>query len=228
MFKKLAIIKELGYNPSSILDIGAYHGNWTVEMKNLYPESKYYLFEANSYEELDMLKEDSNNIIYQKTILNNKVEEIEWYENKTTGDSFLREKSVLYSDTKPQKRESIDLDTIINRDGILKEDKNIFIKIDCQGSEIPIIRGLTSILDRTDFIMIEMPLFGQYNENTPTFLEHINFMDSIGFIIYDIMDEHYINYFNMQVDILFISKNHKFNIDVEEQLKANLNIMELK
>lgn len=228
MFKKLAIIKELGYNPSSILDIGAYYGNWTVEMKNLYPESKYYLFEANSYEELDKLKEDKNNIIYQNTILNNKVEEIEWYENKTTGDSFLREKTVLYTDTKPQKRESIDLDTIIKRDGILKEEKNIFIKIDCQGAEIPIIKGLTSILNRTDFIMIEMPLFGQYNENTPTFLEHINFMDSIGFIIYDIMDEHYINYFNMQVDILFISKNHKFNIDVEEQLKTNLNIMELK
>jgi FkbM family methyltransferase len=195
MFRKIGVIKELGYNPSSILDIGAYKGLWTRKMKKLYPESKYYLFEANSYSELDMLKEDINNIIYQNTVLNDKVEEIEWYENKFTGDSFCKEKSVLYMETKPIKRETIDLDTIIKRDDILKDDGNIFVKIDCQGAEIPILKGMNSILKRTDFIVLEIPLFGQYNENVPSFLEHIQFMDSIGFIIYDILEEHYINHF---------------------------------
>ena len=63
-----------------------------------------------------------------------------------------------------------------------------------------------------------MPLFGQYNEGVPNFLEHIKFMDSIGFITFDIVDKQYINGFNMQIDMLFISKNHKMNETVQTKL----------
>ena len=73
-------------------------------------------------------------------------------------------------------------------------------------------------MDKTDFIILEIPLFGQYNEGVPNFLEHIAFMNTIGFVIYDIVDNHYINNFNMQVDVAFINKNHKFNSIVNELL----------
>lgn len=73
-------------------------------------------------------------------------------------------------------------------------------------------------MKKTDFIILEIPLFGQYNENVPSFIEHINFMNEIGFITYDIVDNHYINGFNMQVDVLFINKNHNFNTIVNELL----------
>ena len=43
-------------------------------------------------------------------------------------------------------------------------------------------------------------------------------MDSIGFVPYDILDNHYINGFNMQIDMLFINKNDKFNNLVNELL----------
>ena len=43
-------------------------------------------------------------------------------------------------------------------------------------------------------------------------------MDSIGFQPYDIVDNHYINNFNMQVDMLFINKNHSFVVDVQHKL----------
>ena len=60
---------------------------------------------------------------------------------------------------------------------ILRNEKNIFIKIDCQGAEIPILKGSEKILSRTDFIVIEMPLFGQYNEGVPNFLEQTSLKD---------------------------------------------------
>jgi hypothetical protein len=66
---------------------------------------------------------------------------------------------------------------------------------------------------------LEIPLFGQYNERAPNFLEHMIFMDSIGFTTYDIVDNHYINNFNMQVDVLFINKNHEFHYTVNELIK---------
>jgi len=209
MFDKLISIKDKGYYPDTILDIGAHHGNWTNSMRSIYNDSKYYLFEGIEYHELN--KFSNTNIKVYNVLLNDKIELVDWYEMKNTGDSIFKEKSYHFKNCEPIKRETIDLNTHILQNNILKDSKNILIKIDCQGAEIPILKGATSILEKTDFIILEIPLFGQYNEGVPNFLEHISFMDSIGFITYDIIDTHYINGFNMQVDVLFINKNHKFN-----------------
>jgi len=217
MFDKINILKSKGYFPDTILDIGAHHGTWTNSMKQIYNDSKYYLFEAIEYDELNKFKNDSK-ITLHNVVLNDKIEQVNWYQMKNTGDSIFREKTHHFTNCEIIKRETIDLNTYILHNDILKEAKNILIKIDCQGAEIPILKGSTSILNKTDFIILEMPLFGQYNEGVPNFLEHITFMDSIGFTVYDIIDNHYINNFNMQVDVLFINKNHQFNIIVNELL----------
>jgi hypothetical protein len=137
---------------------------------------------------------------------------------KNTGDSIFKEKTHYFNNCEVIKRGTIDLNTYLLQNDILQKSKNILIKIDCQGAEIPILKGSTLILEKTDFIILEIPLFGQYNEGVPSFLEHISFMDSIGFVTYDIIDNHYFNNFNMQVDVLFINKNHKFNNIVNELL----------
>jgi FkbM family methyltransferase len=217
MFDKLVRIKNNGYYPDAILDIGAHHGNWTNSMKDIYSNSKYFLFEGINYPELNQFN-NNNRIKVFNVLLNDKVEEVSWYEMKNTGDSFFKEKTHHFKNCEPIKRYTIDLNTHILQNNILQEAKNILIKIDCQGAEIPILKGASSILEKTDFIILEIPLFGQFNEGVPNFLEHISFMDSIGFITYDIVDSHYINGFNMQVDVLFINKNHNFNNIVNELL----------
>jgi len=217
MFDKIRLLKEKGYFPDAILDIGAHHGNWTNSMKQIYNDSKYYLFEGIDYSELNQFKNDNNVKIYN-ILLNDKIEEVNWYQMKNTGDSIFKEKTHHFNNCEVIKRATIDLNTCILISNILQNSKNILIKIDCQGAEIPILKGATSILEKTDFIILEIPLFGQYNEGVPNFLEHIAFMNTIGFIIYDIVDNHYINNFNMQVDVLFINKNHKFNTIVNELL----------
>jgi FkbM family methyltransferase len=217
MFDRINVLKQKGYYPDTILDIGAHHGDWTNNMKQIYNDSKFYLFEAIDYMELNRFQNDKTVKIYN-VLLSDKIENLDWYEMKNTGDSIFREKSHHFMNCKPIKKETFDLNTHILRNNLLQESKNILIKIDCQGAEIPILKGSTSILEKTDFIILEIPLFGQYNEGVPNFLEHITFMNSIGFTTYDIVDNHYINGFNMQIDVLFINKNHKFNDVVNELL----------
>ena len=214
MFSKLSKLKNNGYSPDTILDIGAHHGNWTTSMKSIY-NCKYYLFEAIDYAELNQFQ-NSNDVQVYNVVLNDKVEEVEWFQMKNSGDSMFREKTHYYDNCEIMKRKTIDLDSFIAQKNILQDSKNILMKIDCQGAEIPILKGSTTILKKTDFIILEIPLFGQYNEKVPTFLEHIRFMDTIGFVPYDIIENHYINGFNMQIDIIFINKNHKFNTIVNE------------
>ena len=169
------------------------------------------------YSELNQFSNDKKIKVYN-VILNDKIEEVNWYQMKNTGDSIYKEKTHYFNNCEIIKRQTIDLNTLIVENNILQESKNILIKIDCQGAEIPILKGASSILNKTDFIILEIPLFGQYNQGVPTFLKHIEFMDSIGFVTYDILESHYINHFNMQVDVLFINKNHKFNTIVNELL----------
>jgi FkbM family methyltransferase len=222
MFNKIIFLKNKGYYPDTIIDIGAHHGLWTNSMKTIFENSKYYLFEANNHLELNQFDNDENVKVFN-VLLNDKIDKVNWYQMKKTGDSIFKEKTSYFENCEIIERETIDLNTYILQNdflqnNILQESKNILIKIDCQGAEIPILKGATSILEKTDFIILEMPLFGQYNEGVPNFLEHISFMNSIGFIIYDIIDNHYINNFNMQVDVLFINKNHNLNNVVNELL----------
>lgn len=217
MFDRLSRLKILGYTPSAVLDIGAFIGDWTQSMLEIYPNSDYYLFEANNQEKLDSY---SNNHIhvYKNIILNEKVEEVDWYQTSYTGDSFFKENTLYYRDIKPVKRTTIDLNSFLEREKINLVNEDIFVKIDCQGAEIPILKGCTKILPFTSFILIEMPFFGCYNSNTPNFLEHIRYMDSIGFIPYDITNILYVNDFAMQLDMLFIKKGHKMCDIVQEKL----------
>ena len=94
---------------------------------------------------------------------------------------IFKEKSRSINNCEVIKRETIDLNTFIAEANILQETKNILIKIDCQGAEIPILKGSTSILEKTDFIILEIPLFGQYNEGVSNFLEHITFIITHSF-----------------------------------------------
>ncbi len=211
MFDCIINLKKLGYVPDTILDIGAYHGHWTDTMKTIYPDASYYLFEAIDYPELKRFNNVSNTFVYN-VVLNDKIDTVNWYQMKNTGDSMFREKTHFFNNCEIIKKETIDLNTfILNK----LTSKKILIKIDCQGAEIPILKGASNILKNTDFIIMELPLFGQYNEGVRSFQDHIIFMDSIGFIPYDIMEKHYVNNFVMQIDMMFINKNHNFNTIVD-------------
>ena len=210
MFDKINIIKQKGYSPDVILDIGAHHGNWTNSMLQIFNQSKYYLFEAIDYPELNQFKNNDCIKVFN-ILLNDKIEQVNWYQMKNTGDSMFKEQTHHFNNCEIIQRETIDLNTFLLQNNLLQKETNILIKIDSQGAEIPILKGSTSILEKTNFIILEIPFFGQYNEGGPNFLEHITFMNTIGFVVYDIIDTHYINNFNMQVDILFINKNHNFN-----------------
>jgi hypothetical protein len=102
------ILKRKGYFPDTILDIGAHHGSWTNAMKQIYNDSKYYLFEAINYEELNQFDNDINVKKYN-FLLNDKIEEVNWYQMKNTGDSFFREKTHHFANCEIIKRETIHL-----------------------------------------------------------------------------------------------------------------------
>lgn len=213
MFENIRLLKLLGYEPTLIIDAGAHHGNWTDKVLKIYPDAEYCLFEPIKYEELRRFKKNSS-VRVRNVILNDKKEIVKWYEKRNTGDSMFKEKTVHFEDVVPTERETTTLD-----DELKTDHRNILLKIDCQGAEIPILKGAKNILKYTDFVILEIPFFGEYNVGVGTFLDHIKYMDEIGFVPYDFLETHRLGGFTIQVDVMFINRNHSFNKKVDEKIK---------
>jgi len=203
-------LKRHGFNPKNILDIGAFHGNWTKDVIKIYPYSKYTLIDAIDYINIQRNNNNNNpNLNYTTVLLAECEKNVDWYELKNTGDSMFKENTAYFKNCIPQKKTTTTLD-------ILFKDKQFdLIKIDVQGAEIPVLKGGIDLIKNTSFIILELPFMGQYNSNVPTFLEHIQFMNHIGFIPYDIIETHKHCNVMIQVDIIFIRKNHPLNTTVQ-------------
>lgn len=220
MFARLASLKNKGVIFDTILDIGANRGDWTAECRTIFPNAKYHLFEANNLEVLTGRYQSTPNVsVYLEVILNDKVEQVEWHQNLSTGDSMFKELTHHYANKQPVYRQTQRLDTFT--DALADHVKSVLIKIDCQGAEIPILKGGGKILEKTDFVLLEVPFFGQYNQGVPSFSEHISYMESIGFIVYDILGIQYIKEFTTQCDFLFVRKGHFLSKCVQDCLMTN-------
>lgn len=188
-------LKQIGFTPSSVLDIGAFHGDWTRFTRSVFPYASYTMIEPNNHSQLAYV-----NATLIRELVSSSVGPVQWWSTGGTGDSILRERTHHYVSVTPVTRMTTTLDTLFPTQTF------DFIKIDCQGAELEILKGGKSLLDRTKVVLLECPFAGQYNEGCPSFYEYIRYMDSIGFTPFDISEIHHVQNLTFQVDIIFIRK----------------------
>jgi len=214
--KALQKLKSFGFQPKKILDIGANKGKWTLEIKKkVFPDSDFTLIEAIDYKELEKLSMKYDNINFMNILLDEKEHEVTWYEKRNTGDSLFRENTGYFDDCKELVKNTSTLDLTFN-------DSNLFelIKIDCQGAEIPILKGGKNLVQNATVIILEVPFMGEYNIGVPGFFEHIKYMDEIGYKVFDIIEMHRVQEILIQVDIIFIKKGNVFEKHVDQIIKS--------
>lgn len=199
--KRLTKLKELGFTPRTVLDIGAYIGSWTQMAKNIWPHSNFIMIEANeevapAKAVVALLGRSEGNRAYYST------------QNEfKTGNSIFLEQTSYFKDCKKRILNMQTLDCLV----LKNKWKNIdFVKIDTQGSELEIIVGGLNSVKKTEFILLETQNL-TYNEGAPKTLEVMNKMDELGFTLFDITELHHIPTGEMQgVDMLFARKDSKF------------------
>lgn len=208
-------LKSFGFEPKNILDIGANKGKWTLEIKKkVFPKAEYTLIEAIDYEELDKLSVKHDNINYKNILLDEIERLVTWYEKRNTGDSLFKENTGYFDDCKEIKRSATTLDLVFNKNEVFE-----LIKIDCQGAEIPILKGGNSLVQKSSVIILEVPFMGEYNIGAPNFYEHINYMENIGYRVFDIVELHRVDNILIQIDIIFIKQGHDFENKVDIIIK---------
>jgi hypothetical protein len=86
---------------------------------------------------------------------------------------------------------------------------NNLIKIDAQGAEIKILKGLGKYINNFEVIILVVSVH-EYNKNEPLFDEVILYMKSKNFLLYDIYDLKRLgenNSFLIQFDCVFVRNN---------------------
>ena len=208
-------LKSFGFEPKKILDIGANKGKWSLEIKKkVFPRAEYTLIEAIDYEELEKLRIKYDNINYKNILLDEIEHLVTWYEKRNTGDSLFKENTGYFDDCKEIKRSTTTLDLVFNKNEVFE-----LIKIDCQGAEIPILKGGNRLVQKSSVIILEVPFMGEYNIGAPNFYEHINYMENIGYRVFDIVELHRVDNILIQIDIIFIKQGHDFENKVDIIIK---------
>ena len=119
--------------------------------------------------------------------------------------SYLKENTKYYNDSIKVKKQTYTLDEVTEEVGKSFD----LIKIDTQGSELDIIRGGLSTVQKSSYIIMEVSIL-QYNEGAPLFDEVIEYMSSIGFTNHEIIGEN----IWMDEDTDNLKKGDLFQVDV--------------
>lgn len=199
------------FSPKNILDIGCNVGSWATTAKSYFPSSNITMIDGIHYPGAHEVSRNLNSEYFVE-VLNDKITEVEWFEEKNSGDSMFKERTIYFAHTQPVIKTTTTLDTL------LKDRSYEFIKIDTQGAEIPIMRGGEKIVKTAEVISLEIPFCGQYNLGAPDFKDHIAYMDSIGFEVYDISEIHHFQNYLIQIDIFFVRKGSTILSKVQQTI----------
>jgi len=212
--QRLANLRDLGFRPKVIYDIGAAFGTWTDQTEEIFPNSQFYLFEANR-NKTDFLEKKKHPFFIE--VLGDQEGPTIFYSSKMEGqdgggDSVFRENSTLYSDQncEAQHLQMTRLSSLVKKHQLPQPD---MIKMDVQGAEKIVILGGIDIVAATEIVILETQLI-QYNQGAALFLEIANLMDILGFQIIDLVNVQYIITQScpesmIHLEVMFVRKNSK-------------------
>ena len=192
-------LQNRGVSLKVVFDVGARIGLWSTSVRKVLKSSDFFLFEATEQCREQLSK---SGFKYFINVLSDSEKVVEFYEIGSTGDSYYKEYTSFYQDIKPIEKRAVSLDFLVNTENLPMPD---LIKLDTQGSELDILKGAKKVLRDTSLIYIECPVL-KYNEGAPTLTDYLDFLRKLGFLPYEICEQHFANDILMQVDIMFIKK----------------------
>lgn len=177
----LRCLRNRGYRPKKMIDIGAYHGEWTRMFREIFPNSAVLMIEAQESKRsileicCESLEKEAD---FEIALLGAQDgQEVDFTEmDGGTGSSVFEEGSPFRSREKIRKRVKT-LDVIASEKKFSDAD---FLKLDVQGYELEVLKGAKNVLPNAEVILLECSLI-PINRGCPLIAEVIQFMADNGF-----------------------------------------------
>ncbi len=211
-YVRLEALRNRGFTPKRIVDIGAYEGGFTQMVKEIWPDASVLMIEPNLAKKPKLqTTARALGVEYSDKLLGAADDALVTFNLLETGSGVFSERSDVARTT--EKRRLSALDSVA---GATPVD---FLKIDTQGYELEVLRGATRVLSQAEVVLLEISLI-EINEGAPIADEVFSFMSAAGFVLYDICEFHRRPFDKAlwQIDGLFVREdsalraNKTFNI----------------
>ncbi len=185
MWSRLAHLRDTGFAPRQIVDIGAYEGTWTTRCAKLFPQAHFLMLEAQDAKAAalgEVRGRMNGRADYTIGVLSAEAgAEVTFFEMET-GSSYLEE--LTDAPRRSVQKVTTTLNDVLRSAGIATVD---FMKLDVQGAELDVLRGGLDALRSAQYVLMEVAI-SDYNRGAPNAGEVISFMTGHGFAIRDIAD----------------------------------------
>ncbi|MCX6239088.1 MAG: FkbM family methyltransferase [Bacteroidia bacterium] len=198
-------LKNNGFKPDIIFDVGAYHGEFAKMCLEIWPKSKVVCFEALE-EKIALLKEisekDHRISVIPGLVGDEDNENVCFNENESASSVLDEYESKNFTKVFHKMRK---LETCIKE--FILPIPNL-LKIDTQGFEYPVLKGIESKLNSIDIILAELN-FIDIHKDVKLSHEVIRLLNDYNFLPFDIAQIHRrpIDNAVWQVDYIFVKKN---------------------
>ena len=162
---RMIFLKEQGFNPENVLDIGANQGEWTNAMKLIFPAARFLMLEGSARHTESLKKVGVPFLISPVGDVDGRVVTFftsTKFQRAHTGASLFREigvhgKGSPYFEGPNLVAKSVTMrtiDSLVSQAGI--NGSFHLVKIDIQGAEILALKGASLVLKNTGFVLLEI------------------------------------------------------------------------
>ncbi|MDH5230959.1 MAG: FkbM family methyltransferase [Gammaproteobacteria bacterium] len=201
-------MKNLGFNPEMIIDVGAYRGEFTDLCMELWGKKPIICCEplASRVSELKTKYHAEKNIqIIDGLVGATNHDNVVLNESETASSVLHEHFDQGFATSQHQMRT---IDTILKSTGT--KPTQILLKIDVQGYELEVLKGAIETLGHVDAILMEINVL-DIHVNAPLLHDVVAWLSQRNFVTYDIsgITRRPHDYALWQLDLIFIPLNSK-------------------
>jgi FkbM family methyltransferase len=202
----LAAMAARGFQPSTIVDVGAFQGDWSKLVRQIWPASRLFMIEPNlaNHAQLVAVAKNLDASLFCD-LLGAENDRPVQFNVMGSGSSIMSERSLVGRTIETRRLRT--LDSLLS--GIELEPPGL-LKIDAQGYELQILKGASQVLSAFDAVLLEIATI-EINEGAPLLHEAVVFMKMLGFVAYEILEIHRrpLDQALNQVDIVFVREQSR-------------------
>ena len=187
MYEYLKELGSKGFTPAKILDIGAWNGFWTNNVKTIWPDAHYTCIEAGPKHEQKLKKITTD---YHIAVLGDSNRSVKMYlreidKGNSKKVTYTKGSTVFGIFKDYEIRQMQTLDELVGADA-----QYDLIKQDVQGAEIMVMKGAPHIFKRAKYVIQEVNIDKDENfPSMPVESEMDNYMLELGFKFNEVIEK---------------------------------------
>ncbi len=205
----LRYLRRKNFQPTFVVDVGAFRGEWTEQFKSVFPNATILMVEAQQSKKVilqSVCRQFTGSVEVEIALLGAQDGVQVVFHEAENASSVFQEQGFAISS--PVARSLVRLDTLLANAN--KYERIDFLKLDTQGYELEVLKGAEQVLKKCEFVLLEASLV-QINNGCPLAIEVMNFMAAHGFKWLDVCGQwRRPDHVLWQVDLLFIRDSSKF------------------